>query len=68
MKTQTQIRKRLSQVEHEMCIQAERCMKLGYESAAGLFWDRRCVERRTLRYILGLRRKPFNAADTMAGW
>ena len=33
-----------------------------------LFWDRNCVERETIRNILGLRWKPFCPADTMAGW
>ena len=65
MKDAEWIRKRLSKLENEMTKQAETGMEKGWPV---LFWDRNCVERAVLRKILGLPRKPFCAADTMAGW
>jgi hypothetical protein len=61
----SKVRKRLERVERDMARQAEEGMRRGWPV---LFWDRNCVERRVLRSLLGLREKPFNAADTMAGW
>jgi hypothetical protein len=57
--------KRLAQLDREMSKQVEIGMEKGWPV---LFWDRNCVERETLRRVIGLRRKPFCAADTMAGW
>ena len=65
MKTAEQIRKRLKKLEKEMIAQVEQGMERGWPV---LFWDKNCVERATLRNILGLRRKPFCAADMMAGF
>lgn len=58
----------LNEVEAEMAAQTEACMEKGWDSGAGLFWDKRCVQRATLRKVLGLPEKLFNEADTMAGW
>jgi hypothetical protein len=68
MKTATQIKRRLAKLESEMKRQTDRCMQDGWHSAAGLFWDKRCIERHTLRSVLGLKYRPFNNADAMAGW
>lgn len=68
MRSEKAIRRWLGIVESEMEKQSEACMKTGWDSSAGLCWDRRCVQRATLRRILGLKEEPFNAADTMAGW
>lgn len=68
MMTQNTIRNWLARLEKEMETQTAQCRMMGWNSPAALFWDKRCVERRTLRTILGLKPKPFNAADTMAGW
>lgn len=67
MKTEQQIRRRLVRLEAKMREQTELCMENGWHSGAGVFWDGRCVERRTLRSILGMAHRPFNAADTLAG-
>jgi hypothetical protein len=65
MKSRKWIERRLSELENEMDKQVETGMKHGWPV---LFWDRNCVERAVLRKILGLPRKPFCGADTLAGW
>jgi hypothetical protein len=65
MKSEHWIQRRLATVEKKMAAQLEEGMKKGWPV---LYWDRNCVEREVLRNILGLRRKPFCAADMMAGW
>lgn len=65
MKSEQWIRKRLAKVEAEMGWQFERGMDKGWPVFC---WDKNCVERELLRRILGMHRKPFCAADTMAGW
>jgi hypothetical protein len=65
MQTELQIRRRLAALEREMAKQVEEGLARGWPL---LFWDRNCVERATLRRILGLKRKPYCPADTMAGW
>lgn len=65
MQSEQSIRRRLKRLEEEMTDQVRRGMEKGWPIA---FWDRNCVEREVLRRVLGLRRKPFCAADTMAGW
>lgn len=64
MKSIAWIKRRLVRLESEMECQVERGMESGWPVP---FWDRNCVERETLRRVLGLRRKPYCAADTMAG-
>jgi hypothetical protein len=65
MQSEKQIRTDLTRLEKEMAEQLERAKQKGFPI---LFWDANCVERKTLRRILGMRPKPFCAADTMAGW
>lgn len=48
-----------------MSAQVEQGMKSGWPI---LEWDANCVTRATLRSVLGLKKKPFCAADVMAGW
>jgi len=70
MKSQKQITTRLAELEIAMSRQVEEIAEsgAGFGGYAGLFWDKRCVERRVLREILEMPREPFNPADTMAGW
>ena len=68
MKTKAQLQRRLKRVEAKMRRQVDECSYKGWDSYASLFWNGRCVERRTLRYVLQLKFRPFCAADTMAGW
>ena len=65
MKSPEWIKQRIVKLEKEMTAQVEVGMEKGWPV---LFWDKNCVERGVLRQILGLRHKPFCAADTMAGW
>ncbi|HXI43912.1 MAG TPA: hypothetical protein VNH83_28275 [Bryobacteraceae bacterium] len=64
MKTEKQIRSRLKKLEKEMDRQVAQGMENGWPVP---FWDYNCVEREVLRSILGMRRKPFCAADVFAG-
>jgi hypothetical protein len=59
------LRKRLRKLEVEMTEQVKQGMEKGWPVFC---WDKNCVQRELLRKILGMRRKPFCAADTMAGW
>lgn len=67
---QQDVLKRLLSLESEMTKQMTEILssEKGFGSSASLCWDGRCVERRVLRWVLNLKEKPFNDADTMAGW
>ena len=70
VKSRRAIKRRLKTLEREM--EAQTLEVLGSQNGWGgtesLFWDKRCVERATLRWVLGKKQKQFNVADTMAGW
>lgn len=68
VRSEEQLTRRLEKLEGEMVEQAELCRLHGYHSHYAVMWDKRCVERATLRWTLGMKRRPFNAADTLAGW
>lgn len=68
VRSEKQLRRRLAIIEKEMAHQTAACIQHGFHSGYGFCWDRRCVERATLRWALGLPKNQFNAADTMAGW
>jgi len=65
MKSEAEIRRMLAEVESKLAAQEQEGMAKGWPV---LFWDRNCVVREVLRKVLGLRYKPFCAADMMAGW
>lgn len=65
MKSEKWIREELKRIERHMAKQNAEGSETGWPI---LFWDRNCVQRDLLRKMLGLRRKPFSPADTMAGW
>ena len=67
MKDEAAVRRRLARLEEELTAQAAECREKGWGTAASNYWDKRCVERALLRWLLGLRKKAFNAADTLAG-
>ncbi len=68
MDLKARVERRLKQVESELEEQMARCCQHGFDTHHALFLDGRLIERHTLRWVLGKKRKPFNAADCMAGW
>ncbi len=64
------IRRRLAKLERELTVQTQEVLesKTGWGGPESLFWDGRCVERKTLMWCLGIEWKPFNSADVMSGW
>lgn len=68
MKTKKAMKRRLARLERELTEQVEECMRRGFDSGASFRLDARFLERRHLRWVLGLKRKPFCTADVAAGW
>jgi len=68
MKSKNSIENRLAELEKRITEQMSLCVQHGFDSHHSLFLDGRLVERKTLRWVLGKKHKPFNQADVMAGW
>lgn len=68
--TRRRLRRKLAAVETTLENQLALIMASdkGFGGPASLFWDRRLVERNTLRWALGMKPRPFCAGDVMAGW
>lgn len=70
MKTEQSVRRRLAALEKEMEAQVIDVSRSDQEwgGPKSLFWDKRCIERATLRWVMGMKSKQFCPADIMAGW
>ena len=70
MKKRLEILRRLVELEEQMEEQTKNILasKKGYGGPESLFCDERCIERKTLSWVLNMEHEPFNNADCMAGW
>lgn len=70
VKSEKTLRRRLEVIESELEEQMGEIMESekGFGGPESLFFEWRVLERKFLRWALGMKAKPYNAADVFAGW
>lgn len=70
VKSEKAIRRALADLERRLAIQLGEILdsEKGFGGPESCFFDMRLTQRHSLRFVLGLRHKPFHAVCDWEGW